>query len=60
MLSSQGPAQDPSSILALIVVLAIVTILWWRQVLVIIAIALVCVLGLGAVALFHDMHLSVR
>jgi hypothetical protein len=60
MLSSQGSAQDPSSVLALIVVLAIAAILWWRQVLIIIAIALMCTLGLGAAALFHDMHLSIR
>jgi hypothetical protein len=60
MLSAQGPAQDPSSILALIVVLAIAVILWWRVTLMIIAVALVILLGLGAMALFHDMHLAVR
>lgn len=60
MLSAQGPAQDPSSILALIVVLAIAIILWWRVALMIIAVAFVILLGLGAIALFHDMHLAVR
>ena len=60
MLPVQGPAQDPNSILALIVVLAIVAIIWWRVVLIIIAIALMVLLGLGAVTLFHDMHLAVR
>jgi hypothetical protein len=60
MLSVQGPAQDPNSILALIVVLAIAAIIWWRVVLIIIAIALMVLLGLGAVTLFHDMHLAVR
>jgi hypothetical protein len=60
MLSVQGPAQDPNSILALIVVLAIAVILWWRLMLIIIAIAIVVLLGLGTVALFHDMHLAVR
>jgi hypothetical protein len=60
MLSAQGPAQDPSSILALIVVLAIAVILWWRVTLMIIAVAFVILLGLGAIALFHDMHLAVR
>ena len=60
MLSAQGPTQDPSSILVLIVVLAIAVILWWRVALMIIAIALVVLLGLGAIALFHDMHLTVR
>ena len=56
MLSAQGPAQDPSSILALLVVLAIAVILWWRLVLIIILV----LLGLGAIALFHDMHMTVR
>jgi hypothetical protein len=60
MLSAQGPAQDPSFILVLIVVLAIAVILWWRLILVIIAVAFVVLLGLGAVVLFHDMHLAVR
>ena len=60
MLSAHGPAQDPSSILALVVVLAIAVILWWRVVLTIIAVALVLLLGLGAIALFHDMHLAIR
>ena len=60
MLSAQGPAQDPGSILALVVVLAIAVILWWRLALIIIAIAFLVVLGLGAIALFHDMHLAVR
>jgi hypothetical protein len=60
LLSAQGPAQDPSFILALVVVLAIAVILWWRVVLMIIAIALVLLLGLGAIALFHDMHLAIR
>lgn len=60
MLSARGPAQDPSSILALIVVLAIAIILWWRVTLMIIAVAFVILLGLGAIALFHDMHLAVR
>ena len=56
MLSAQGPAQDPSSILALVVVLAIAVILWWRLALIIILI----LLGLGAVALFHDLHLTIQ
>jgi hypothetical protein len=56
MLSAQAPAQDPSSILALIVVLAIAVILWWRLALIIILV----LLGLGAIALFHDMHLAVQ
>jgi hypothetical protein len=58
MLSAQGPAQDPNFILVLIA-LAIVCIVWWRTVLLIIAIALVVVLGLGAIELFHDMHHAV-
>jgi hypothetical protein len=60
MLPAQGAAQDPSTILTLVVVLAIAVILWWRVVLLIIAIALVLLLGLGAIALFHDMHLAIR
>lgn len=60
MLPAQGPAQDPGAILALIVVLAIALILWWRVVLMIIAVALVLMLGLGAIAMFHDMHHAVR
>lgn len=60
MLSVQGPAQDPNSILAFIVVLAIAVIIWWRVALIIIAIALMVLLGLGAITLFHDMHLAVR
>lgn len=60
MLSVQGPAQDPNSILVFIVVLAIAIIIWWRVALIIIAIALMILLGLGAITLFHDMHLAVR
>jgi hypothetical protein len=60
MLSVQGQAQDPNSILAFIVVLAIAVIIWWRVALVIIAIALMVLLGLGAITLFHDMHLAIR
>lgn len=55
MLSAQGPAQDPNFIPVLIA-LAIVLIVWWRIVLIIIAVALVVVLGLGVVGLFHDMY----
>lgn len=58
MLSAQGPAQDPSFILVLIA-LAIVCIVWWRVVLLIIAVALMVVLGLGAIDLFHDMYHAV-
>jgi ABC-type multidrug transport system fused ATPase/permease subunit len=60
MLSVQGQAQDPNSILAFIVVLAIAVIIWWRIALVLIAIALMVLLGLGAITLFHDMHLAIR
>ena len=48
MLSSQGPAQDPNFIPVLIA-LAIMVIVWWRIVLIIIAIALMVVLGLGVI-----------
>ena len=58
MLSAQGPVQDPNFILALIA-LAIVCVVWWRVVLFIIAIALVVVLGLGAIELFYDMYHAV-
>jgi hypothetical protein len=58
MLSSQGPAQDPNFIPVLIA-LAIVCIVWWRVVLLIIAMALVVILGLGAIELFHDMYHAV-
>ncbi len=60
MLSAQGPAQDPGAIFAHIVVLEIAVIQWWRLILMVIVIAVVVVLGLGAVVLFHDMHLTVR
>ena len=58
MLSSQGPAQDPNFILVLIA-LAIICIVWWRIVLLIIAIALMVILGLGGIELFHDMYHAV-
>jgi hypothetical protein len=58
MLSAQGPAQDPNFIPVLIA-LAIICIVWWRVVLLIIGIALVVVLGLGAIELFHDMYHAV-
>jgi hypothetical protein len=58
MLSSQGPAQDPNFIPVLIA-LAIVLIVWWRIVLIIIAIALVVILGLGVEGLFHDTYHAV-
>ena len=58
MLSTQGPAQDPNFILVLIA-LAIICIVWWRIVLLIIAIALMVVLGLGAIELFNDMYHAV-
>jgi hypothetical protein len=58
MLSTQGPAQDPNFILVLIA-LAIICIVWWRIVLLIIAIAFMVVLGLGSIELFHDMYHAV-
>jgi hypothetical protein len=58
MLSAQGPAQDPNFILVLIA-LAIICIVWWRIVLLIIAIALMVILGLGAIELVHDMYHAV-
>ncbi len=58
MLSSQGPAQDPNFIPVLIA-LAIVLIVWWRVALMVIAIALVVVLGLGVIEAIRDMHLAV-
>jgi hypothetical protein len=58
MLSTQGPAQDPNFILVLIA-LAIICIVWWRIVLLIIAVALMVVLGLGAIELLHDMYHAV-
>jgi hypothetical protein len=60
MLPAQGLAQDPSSIVALIVVLAIALLVWWRVVLMIIVVVLMVALGVGAVALFHDMHHAVH
>jgi hypothetical protein len=58
MLSTQGPAQDPNFVLVLIA-LAIICIVWWRIVLLIIAVALMVVLGLGAIELFYDMYHAV-
>jgi hypothetical protein len=58
MLSTQGPAQDPNFIPVLIA-LAIICIVWWRIVLLIIAIAFMVVLGLGAIELFNDMYHAV-
>jgi uncharacterized membrane protein len=58
MLSAQGPVQDPN-LIPVLIALAIVCIVWWRVVLFIIAIALVVVLGLGAIDLFHDMYHAV-
>jgi hypothetical protein len=58
MLSSQGPAQDPNFIPVLIA-LAIVLIVWWRIVLIIVAMALVVILGLGVIGLFHDLYHAV-
>jgi uncharacterized membrane protein len=58
MLSAQGLAQDPNFILVL-VALAIIAIVWWRVVLILIAITLMVILGLGAIDLFHDMYHAV-
>lgn len=58
MLSAQGSAQNPN-LIPLLIALAIVCIVWWRVVLLIIAIALVVVLGLGVVGLLHDMYYAV-
>jgi hypothetical protein len=55
MLSAQGLAQHPSSILVLIVVLALVVILWWRIALIAIGVAVLTLLGLGAIALLHAL-----
>ncbi len=57
-MSAQGPVQDPN-LIPVLIALAIVCIVWWRIVLLIIAIALVVVLGLGAIELFHDMYHAV-
>jgi hypothetical protein len=58
MLSAQGPAQDPNFILVLIA-LAIIAIVWWRVVLILVAITLMVILGLGAIDLFRDMYHAV-
>lgn len=58
MLSSQGPAQDPNFIPVLIA-LAIIAIVWWRVVLILVAITLMVILGLGAIDLFQDMYHAV-
>ena len=55
MLSAQGLAQHPSSILVLIVLLALVVILWWRIALIAIGVAVLTLLGLGAIALLHTL-----
>lgn len=55
-MSAQGLAQHPGSILALIVVLALVVILWWRIVLIAIGVAVLTLLGLGAIALLHALR----
>lgn len=54
-MSAQGLAQHPSAILALIVVLALVVILWWRIALIVIGVAVLTLLGLGAIALLHAL-----
>jgi hypothetical protein len=58
MLSSQGPVQDPN-LIPVLIALAIILIVWWRVALLIIAIALVVVLGLGAIDTIRDMHYAV-
>jgi hypothetical protein len=60
MLPVQGPAQDPSSFVVLIIALAVALIVWWRVAVMIIAIGLLVMLGLGAMAFFHDMHHAVH
>jgi hypothetical protein len=55
MLSAQALAQHPGSILALIVVLAVVIILWWRIALIAIGVAVLTLFGLGAIALLHAL-----
>jgi hypothetical protein len=60
MLSAQGPVHDPRSFVALIVVVAIAAIVWWRAALMIIAIGLLVLFGLGAMAMFHAMHVALR
>ena len=55
MLSAQGLAQHPSSILVLIVVLALVVTLWWRIALIAIGVAVLTLLGLGVIALLHAL-----
>jgi hypothetical protein len=58
MLSTQGPAQDPN-LIPVLIALAILCIIWWRIVLLIIAIVLIVVLGLGAIGLVHDIRPAV-
>jgi hypothetical protein len=58
MLSSQGPVQDPN-LIPVLIALAIVLIVWWRIALMIIAIALLVVLGLGAIEAIRDMQYAV-
>jgi hypothetical protein len=56
MLSSQGP--DPN-LIPLLIALAILCIIWWRVVLIIIGVALIVVLGLGAMDVVRDMYHAV-
>lgn len=55
MLSAQGPGQDPNFI-PLLIALAILCIIWWRVLLAILVIALIVVLGLGAIDVVRDMY----
>lgn len=55
MLSSQGPAQDPNFIPVLIA-LAVMIIVWWRIVLILVAIALMVILSLGSIEVFYAMY----
>ena len=53
-------AHEPGSYLAIIVVLAIAAMVWWRATLMIIGIGLLILFGLGATAMFHVIHLGIR
>ena len=53
-------AHEPGSYLAIIVVLAIAAMVWWRATLMIIGIGLLILCGLGATAMFHVIHLGIR
>ena len=56
MFATQGPAQDPSSLIPIALVLITTALIFWRTVVKLLAIGIILLVVLGVADLLHGLH----